>query len=249
MKNIILRKINYLTDKDFTYGKIPWRMMYLSNKRESEDLTSTAFERLRQLQGYMPMIYTDIYRSPASSAEAYARKTGVAEPGLSGHNYGISVDVAIDASLKRHAIDYNTLCNTMIAFGWTPYQGITSTGMYSRGKEDWHFNFVGDFTSTPINDVKPGAQQVTKWINSNYVFESDVTVIQTLLTKLKFYQGAIDGQVGPLTSEAIKKFKRAWMPPKLLSLGVNGKLDDRTIRLINIVSCEVIDEQTGAKIG
>ena len=105
----------FLTNEDFTYGKIPTRMMYLRDIPERNMLESyTAWQRLKQVQEYKPLIYTDIYRSPASSAEAYARKVGVAKPGYSGHNYGISVDVAVEASMRRHKITYTQLCNIMI---------------------------------------------------------------------------------------------------------------------------------------
>lgn len=239
MKSIVLRKIDYLRAEDFTYGKIPQRMMYLRDVIEGpiSDPTFTAWRRLKQIHSVIPLVFTDIYRSPASSAEAYARKTGVAKPGYSGHNYGVSVDLAIDATMKRHTMDYNTLCRHMIAFGWTPYQGVTSTSTYKRGKEDWHFNFIGDYASTPLGgSPKPGSDQMNQWINSNFSFPDDIRSIQEMLTKLRFYQGAIDGEAGPLTIEAIKKFKRAWLPS---TFHTSSKLDETTARIINIVACDV----------
>ena len=241
MVPIKLHRIDFLTKEDFTYGKIPSRMMYLRDIPERNMLESyTAWQRLKQVQEYKPLIYTDIYRSPASSAEAYARKVGVAKPGYSGHNYGISVDVAVEASMRRHKITYTQLCNIMIVYGWTPYQGKVSS--YKRGKEDWHFNFIGEWSYSANdnnNKVKPGADQVNTWILQNYHFEDDMKYIQVCLKKLKFYQGEIDGLKGPLTSNGIKKFQQAWFPK---TLPTTGKLDNLTVRLVNIIATDVVDE-------
>ena len=63
--------------------------------------------------------------------------------------------------------------------------------------------------------------------------------IQVCLKKLKFYQGEIDGLKGPLTSNGIKKFQQAWFPK---TLPTTGKLDNLTVRLVNIIATDVVDE-------
>ncbi len=231
MQPLKLRKISFLTGNDFAYeGKLPIRMLYLRDEPEYiTDPYATAYNALAAIHNYLPLIFTDIYRSPASSAEAYARKTGVAKPGYSGHNYGVSVDIAVDACLQRHSISYPDLVGSMIAFGWTPYQGARLDSAYKRGKEDWHFNYIGDCSGS-------GSAQVNTWINKNIVFETDLLSIQRMLTELKFYQGEIDGLPGKFTTEAIRKFQSAWAPK---AFGASGKLDELTVRLINIVSCKI----------
>lgn len=212
-------------------------MIYLRDIIEGSisDSTFTPWGRLKQAYNYMHLFFSDIYRSPAASAIAYKMKTGVAKPGYSGHNYGVSIDFDIDRIMKANSMDYPTVCRSLIAFGWTPFQGVNPPGGFARGKEDWHFNFIGDHISS-------GAAQINDWIASNIKFETEITSLQKMLRNLKFYHGEIDGQAGPLMNEAIKKFKQAWIPAKLLSLGVNDLLDDLTIRTINIVACNVVDE-------
>lgn len=232
---IVLRKIDFLTGSDFIYdNKLPTHMLYLRDVVEGTiyDPSFTAWQRLKALQAYRPLIFSDIYRSPASSADAYRRKTGVALPGYSGHNYGVSIDIDVDGSMKRHNLTYNGLCTLLIAYGWTPYQGIQIDD-YRRGKEDWHFNFIGDW----INIEKP----LDKWINSNNQFEVDITSIQRMLKQLKLYQGELDGIQGPLTRDAIIKFQKAWNPKKLF--GSYGDLDEVTVRILNAVSARVVDEK------
>ncbi len=228
MQDLVLHKIDFLSRNNFpVYGnKIPSRMMYLRND---------AWIKLKEACVDLRLFFSDIYRSPASSAEAYARKIGVSKPGYSGHNYGVAIDLDVQTTLKENATTYQHLCEYLIFHGWTPYQGTISP--FSRGKEDWHFNFIGSFAK-----AFGGSSQVENWIQSNIKFETSLVDIQRMLFYLKFYQGEIDGSGGPLTSEAIKKFKRAWLPAKILSLGESDKLDDLTIRTINIVSCRVLDE-------
>lgn len=239
MENIVLRKLDFLSGKDFPVyqNKLPSRMIYLRDRVEGivDDTTFTPWKRLQQAYNFMHLFFSDIYRSPAASAEAYKNKNGVARPGDSGHNYGVSIDFDIDRIMKANTMDYSNVCKNLIAFGWTPYQGIGTTGVYQRGKEDWHFNFIGD-------NVGAGGSQVLNWINRNIKFDSDVQSLQTMLTKLKLYHGDIDGVNGSLMSEAIIKFKRAWYTKNILSLGINNKIDEQLIKLVNIVSCDVIDQ-------
>ncbi len=234
MQQLQLKRIDFLSGNDFIYdGKIPSRLIYLRDISE-ETTNKGAWEAMRDLCIETPLVFSDIYRSPASSAEAYARKTGVAKPGYSGHNYGISVDLAVDATLKRYKWTYPQLVNVMINNDWTPFQGKKSDNQYIRGKEDWHFNYAGQFGQ----DLH-GSAVVEGWIRDNIQFDMDIQSIQAMLAKLKFYHGDADGKIGPLSTEAIKKFQQAWLPK---TFGVSGKLDELTIRTINIVSTDVIDE-------
>ncbi len=236
MNPITLRYTDFLSGDDFIYEhRLPRHIMYLRDIVEGNglDQTYTPWQRLKQVQEYKPLVYSDIYRSPAASAAAYARKTGVAKPGYSGHNYGISVDVAVDESLKRNSINYDDLCALMIAFGWTPFQGIT--GPFKRGKEDWHFNFAGD-----IGHYRSGASVATSWIDTNIDFDTDLASIQSMLSKLKFFHGEADGQESSELTEAVHKFKSAWIPSRFFT---NDKLDDLTIRTINVVSADCLDAE------
>lgn len=244
MDNIVLRKLDFLTGKDFPVydNKLPSRMIYLRDQVEGtiSDSTFTPWRRLQQAYSYMHLFFSDIYRSPAASAAAYRQKTGVARPGDSGHNYGVSIDFDIDRIIKANNMDYSTVCKNLMAFGWTPYQGINTTGVFQRGKEDWHFNFIGDYADRPSNRA-PGGVQINNWIKNNIKFDSDIKSIQSMLLKLKLYHGDIDGVQGPLLNDAIIKFKSAWYTKNILSLGINKTIDEQFIKMVNIVSCDVVN--------
>lgn len=238
MDNIVLRKLDFLTGDNFPVyeKKIPCRMVYLRDKVEGpiSDSTFTPWKKLQSMCNVIHVFFSDIYRSPAASAAAYAAKIGVARPGDSGHNYGVSIDFDVDNMLKANSMDYRTFCIVLIGFGWTPYQGVNPPGGFARGKEDWHFNFIGDF-------VGSGSSQIMNWIAKNNTFTSDIVSLQKMLAKLKLYHGDADGVAGPLMNEAIIKFKNSWYTKKLLSFGINKMIDDQFIRMLNIVSCDVVD--------
>lgn len=228
MQNLELRYCDFLSGNDWIYsGKLPTRLCYLSDKVEgnSTDLTYTPWQRLKAIHEYMPLVFSDMYRSAAGSVKAYCdpNKKGVQPPGYSGHNYGISVDLAVDATLKRNKIDYNKLINTMIAWGWTPYAGITSDAKYQNGvSECWHLNFCGDFGERPwIPESPKRGHQAIDWIAQNIKFDTDEQSISRMLEQLKF--------------NSLADFKNS-LPAKL------QKADDVMIRILNIISCKVLDE-------
>jgi hypothetical protein len=232
MKPLLLKHVDFLGKENFIYKDIPRRMTWMN---------PFSYDNLLSMTDEVRVVISDLYRSPASSAEAYARKTGVAKPGYSGHNYGISVDFDIDQMLKINHMTYDQLCRFLEQYNCWQFQGRKPTSeKYKRGKEDWHFNIIPENYS----NLK-GSAMASTWIENNIKFDSSITGIQQMLKSLKFYQGAIDGLSGPLMREAIKKFKKAWLPS---TFWTTSDLDALTIRTINIVSCEVVDIDTGIEI-
>src|SRR5579863_10095981 len=189
MQDLVLRKVDFTEPTDWIYKSVPSRLCYLRDIVEGnvQDQTFTPWQRLKAIQEYMPLVYSDMYRSPIGSAKAYEEKTGVQKPGYSGHNFGCSIDTAVDATIKRHGITYDKFVQTLIAFGWTPYQGVTKDGHYKRGKEDWHFNFVGDYGYRPwLPDSPAGGQQAIAWIKDNIKFSEDQQSINAMLSRLGY---------------------------------------------------------------
>ncbi len=222
MNDLVLRTVDFTNSRDWSYGAVPKRLAYLSDKIEGsvDDTTFTAYQRLKALHDYMPLVYTDMYRSAIGSAQAYETKKGAQKPGYSGHNYGVSIDVAVDASIKRHKITYNQLVHTLISFGWTPYQGVTQSSLYKRETEDWHFNFIGDYGYRPWNPTNPNrGQQVLYWIEKNIEFDNNINV---MLNQLGF--------------STVEQFKQH-LPSKLKIAG-----SDIVNRMLNIYTCKVTDQ-------
>lgn len=224
MNSLVLRAVDYTTPLDWVYKSVPKRLCYLRDIVEgtAQDQTFTPWQRLKGIQEYMPLVYSDMYRSPLGSAKAYEEKTGVQKPGYSGHNFGVSIDLAIDATIKRHNITYNKLVNTLIAWGWTPYQGVTKDANYKRGKEDWHFNFVGDYGYRPWESGSPaGGQQAISWIKDNVKFTKDIT---DMLQKLGY--------------GTLQQFKVNHLPAKLQAHSTDEEV---VIRMLNIYTCKILD--------
>ncbi|HWY34802.1 MAG TPA: hypothetical protein VNX68_09155, partial [Nitrosopumilaceae archaeon] len=191
MQDLILKYCDFLTDENWIYGKVPVRLNYLRNlPDESGDANSSPYERIKALNNYMQLVLSDCYRSPISSAKAYCEKQGVQKPGYSAHNVGAAVDLAINKMLKIHDISYIQLVENCVAFGVTPYAGISATNEYFRGKEDWHMNIIGDcanhFYLHPNETVKKGGAQAIEFINRHIKFDTDQESIDRMLEQLKF---------------------------------------------------------------
>ena len=173
-----------------------------------------AAEAFLRLEDDRPLVYSGIWRSAEQSLRARATKEGVQPPGYSGHNYGFSVDVAVEATLKRHAWSYSDLLVYTQKHGWYCHR------RQKRGFEEWHFNFLPDpvaaFATVKLTAPKTWANAIESVIHAYYgsAFEYDARCMQEYLQKLRFYGGAIDGLVGPRTTEAQQAFSRAWRTTK-----------------------------------
>jgi peptidoglycan hydrolase-like protein with peptidoglycan-binding domain len=148
---------------------------------------------------------SDMFRSPASSLAARQQKTGVQRPGFSGHNYGISIDIDIDQSIKLMGMSYPDLVRWMATKGWTCYRSD-----YQLGPEAWHFNFLNMGPTPP-----PRSDGPIQWITNTYgpQLTGDEKWVQTCLQQLKLYDGAIDGQFGAHSQAALKQFELMYQLP------------------------------------
>lgn len=177
---------------------------------------------------------SDIFRSPEASLAAMQKKTGVQPPGWSGHNFGFSIDVALDACLASFAMTKQAFDAMMASYGWYCHRKD-----HARGSEDWHYNFFGvgavaaPWLAACANSVVTSAGVEAKMLALyGESFKLSTIEIQTLLQKLKMYGGDIDGVFGPRSQQAVLAFERAWLLP------MDGQPDPRMMRTLATVASE-----------
>lgn len=179
------------------------------------------------------LVYSDILRSAEESLAAMQRKAGVQPPGFSGHNFGFSVDVAVDETMKLRSWDYERLSKELEAHGWYCHR---RDGVRGYGKsESWHFNYLGPGGGKYLVLARPGAWAAPLEARVQDVYGTALRLtdaeLQACLKKLGMYAGDVDGMVGPLSKQAIGAFQRAWRLPE-------GPADDRTRRVLAFVAAE-----------
>ena len=178
---------------------------------------------------------SDMFRTAEQSLQAMQEKAGVQPPGFSLHNYGIAIDVDVDAMLaatKKSKPDFDLL---MWSHGWCCHRKDKK-----RGMEDWHYNYLGrgdeadPFLAASAKSTNTSAAGDAK-IQSLY--KAGLTLkpaeVQECLAHLKLYGGEIDGAIGPRTKQAIMAFQRAW------KLQPSGQVDAKTERTLAYVSASV----------
>ena len=122
----------------------------------------------------------------------------LATPGKSNHNLGIAVDVHSAGEPKR----LNWLIANVKDFGFS-WEVVPS--------EPWHLRlvtgdnptpavvaFTGGASAAPVASPAPAPQAANQDPNK---------ALQQALKDKGFYKGAVDGDIGPQTQEAIKAFK------------------------------------------
>ena len=199
-----------------------------------------AFTSFMKLDQETPCVFSDIFRSAESSLAAVEAGRGAQPPGFSGHNFGFSVDVAVDETLKLRKWTYDQLLNTLALHGWHCFRRDKI-----RGAEDWHFNYLGTdaFSSNILLGLKNGAWAVAAEAVIQRYYGDKLTLdkfqIQRCLSKLGMYRGLIDGDLGALSRQAAGAFGRAWNVPA--DFGVKFQ------RTLAYVSAELVieDEPVG----
>lgn len=177
---------------------------------------------------------SDMFRTAEQSLQAMQAKSGVQPPGFSLHNFGIAIDVDVDAMLaatKKNKADFDLL---MWSYGWCCHRKDKK-----RGMEDWHYNYLGrdaeaePFLNASITSTNTSAAGDAKILS---LYKDGLTLepaeVQECLAHLKFYGGEIDGQIGPRTKQALMAFQRAWR------LQPSGQIDKKTERTLAYVSAD-----------
>jgi hypothetical protein len=175
------------------------------------------------------VVVSDMFRSPESSLQAVREGRGAQPPAFSAHNYGLAIDLALEATMKRWKLTSKAeLDQSMAQHGWYCHRRD-----HALGHEAWHFNFLGP------DPAIPGELRVTSGLIEARIVSlhgaslaPDDRECQEMLAKLRLYAGDIDGRLGPLSREAIRAFRRTW------GLRDTGELDARTRRTLSYVSCD-----------
>jgi hypothetical protein len=181
--------------------------------------------------GPLKLRVSDMFRTAADSLKAMAEKKGVQPPGFSAHNYGLAIDIAVDAVLAATGYNKARLDQEMASFGWYCHRADSR-----RGFEDWHYNHLGNRDAAApllaLCGTGSRAPAADARIVALYGDQLRLTPaeMQEALLSLKLYTGKVDGIIGPKSEAALTAFQKAWQLP------ATGKLDGKTERTLAYVS-------------
>jgi len=172
---------------------------------------------------------SDMLRSAESSLQAGHEKRGVMPPGRSGHNFGFSVDVDVTWMRKQYQWTKKDMDTELAKAGWYCHRKD-----HEIDSECWHYNYFGPDpgryldASSAYGSTASGLELM---IQDRYGagFVLTPSEIQTVLSQMKLYTGTIDGDLGPLSRQAIKAFQRAWRLPET---GLAGQDTQRLLSFI-----------------
>jgi hypothetical protein len=203
---------------------LPQRMRYLH--------PDAAASYLKMESGPRRLRVSDMWRSAEASMQARREKRGVQPPGRSGHNFGFSIDVDVDWLLSHYQINKAQLDSFMNENGWYCHRKD-----HLRDSESWHFNYFGAdaakylAVSEPYSSTSSGLEaKIQDFYGQSFLLTA--RELQSALKTLRLYGGDIDGDLGPLSVEAIKAFQRTWELP------VTGTAGPDTQRLLAFMTCE-----------
>lgn len=213
-------------DADYN-GLVPRRARFLE--------PGAAASTLQLVAKYPWLTFTDVYRSPDASLAARRTKRGVQPPGFSAHNFGLAWDLDVGACLRGGTLKYVELVEQLTADFWFCHR----RDLDQTASESWHFNYLGPDWKRFMTQVDPQAANTWSWaVEARIVelygeqFKLDDRQVQEGLAALKFYSGAADGSMGPLTREAVGAFQRAWGLPD------DGLAGSRTRRVLAVVTAK-----------
>jgi hypothetical protein len=175
---------------------------------------------------------SDMLRSAESSLQAAQEKRGVMPPGRSGHNFGFSIDVDVQWLLKQYHWSKQQLDTELVQQGWYCHRKD-----HAIDSECWHYNYFGPdaprylAAAAPYSSTSAGLELM---IQDRYgsAFMLTPQELQTALRDMKLYAGEIDGDLGPLSRQAIKALQRAWRLPE------TGLAGPDTQRLLAFISSQ-----------
>lgn len=184
------------------------------------------------------VVVSDMYRSADSSLAAVRSGRGAAEPGYSGHNFGLSIDIDVHKTMKKVGVDLKAELDTwMSAHGWFCWREDHDLPKWRpRPNEAWHYNFAP-------HGVTYNYGSCVKWLGAEILrrhgvdFELGAIEVQGALARLRLYSGAIDGKIGPLTALALERFRLMWGIPAPTAPRM---LDRRTLRTLAFCTADII---------
>jgi hypothetical protein len=109
------------------------------------------------------VVVSDMFRSAESSLAAVRSGRGARAPGFSGHNYGLSLDLDVRATMRRLGVRSKTeLDEWMEKAGWYCYR--RDHAMTSLKGECHHFNFLGVGT-----EISPKVRSTSRYLEARIV--------------------------------------------------------------------------------
>lgn len=175
------------------------------------------------------LVYNDVWRSAEVSLWAMKQKSGVMPPSFSGHNFGLSIDFAVEHTLKKLNWTYAQFLKFLEDRRWFCHRRDAALG-----SESWHFNFLPNGLPVGTLDVKKPATWALPVEQRMLLLYSEQLLltpsqVQAGLKQLKMYSGDVDGILGPISSSAISVFQRAWGLPVT---GEPNKTTQRTLAFV-----------------
>jgi hypothetical protein len=218
-------------DHDDYNGQVPTRALFMA-----PDAGQMLLQWNIDCKGQL--IITDIFRDADASLRAVEGKSGTLPPGFSGHGYGLCIDFEIKDTLRAIGCTYPSFLDLAARYGYYCHRRDGQ-----RGSEDFHFNYLG--TASPeqyleladLNDHTTWKEPVEMRVQERYgsYFRLEPAEVQRALAdcKERFYDGAIDGILGPKSAAGIVAFQQRW---RLKSDGVAGPITQRTLAYVTAQS-------------
>jgi hypothetical protein len=205
-------------------GKLPLRSLFL------HPLAADSF--LADLADAVSV--TDMFRSAEVTMMAIAAGRGTRLPGYSGHNFGFSIDIDLDVTLRERRLEKAAFDSWMAARGWHCERRDGT-----RGLDDHHYDFLALGEQLGLAPMSDPIRDLETLIVRVYgeALAPDPEESQRQLKKLRHYGGVVDGEIGPVTTEAIRIFQRAWQLDRDAQTTL-GTLDARTRRTLAFVCCQ-----------
>lgn len=222
-------------------GRMPDRMRMLATGSCADNFAKNLADKI---------VVSDMFRSAESSLDAMQRKRGVQPPSFSHHNYGRAIDLDTTASMKRLGVKTKReLDKFMESCGWYCYRGD-----HRNEFEAWHFDYLGDLDPSQRPRYPYKNERSIAWAACSYLYAHNWQDVlndlaggersglryfaaamkcQDMLKDRGFYNGAIDGKIGPISRAAIGALQRAWLLP------TTGRLDARTVQILTYVCADV----------
>lgn len=195
-------------------------------------LAPDAAESYRRMDQSHRLRVSDMFRSADSSLQASHEKRGVMPPGRSGHNFGFSMDVDVTWVLQQYGWKKKQMDEELAQAGWYCHRKD-----HELNSESWHYNYFGSDAarylgaSAAYDSTASGLEMM---IQDRYGahFALAALEIQTILQQMRLYSGGLDGDLGPMSRQAVRAFQRAWSLPE------TGLAEPATQRLLAFIGCQ-----------
>lgn len=181
------------------------------------------------------LVYTNFWHDATSTMMAKRIRFGSHLPGYDPHNYGLAVSLDTNNILGRKKITYEDVLYIMKKRGFFCHRRDGKQGETGSN----HFNYLGDNADAylekasfdPLSWDNPAEAR----IHEKHLAEFSLSPaqVQSLLAKIGFFHGPIDGNLDLYFREAVSAFQRAWDLPE------SGNPSIQFQRVLAFVSADV----------